>query len=64
MPDRSKYSTSPAPVEVRHFTTLTACSCPDRLYRRRECKHMARLAAAHALIAAQEAYNKERRPHD
>ena len=65
MPDRPNCITPHASVEVRHVTTLDACSCPDRQYRRRECKHMARLAEAHALIAAQEAYNKERRnTHD
>ena len=43
---------------VRYYTTEDMCSCPDRLYRKRICKHQKALRNAHALIAAQNEHNQ------
>ena len=46
-------------MDLRHYTTVQGCSCPDWLYRpaERPCKHVRRLRAAERLIEAQRDYN-------
>ena len=46
-------------IDIHYYTTELACSCPDRLYRRRECKHMAALRDAAELLKAQAVYNAQ-----
>jgi len=37
---------------IRYGTTTTGCGCPDRRYRRRECKHISALRQAFAIVEA------------
>ena len=43
--------------DIHYFTTELGCSCPDRQYRKHECKHMAALVEAIVLVKAQARYN-------
>ena len=44
-------------MEVKYFTTESGCSCKDRQYRHRTCKHMLRLREAAELLEAQAVHN-------
>lgn len=46
-------------MEIRHFTTQAACSCPHWRYRphRRPCKHVEGIRSALTLLQAQDAHN-------
>ena len=45
--------TTTTPDKIRTYQTeLTACRCPDRYYRRHECKHMKALRDAVEIVRA------------
>ena len=41
-------------MEVKYYTTESGCSCPDKRYRHRACKHMRRLKEATELVVARQ----------
>ena len=58
-PGRLTMTTETRP-RVQYVTDRQACSCPDRRFRHRVCKHMRAIAEAEALLAEQKAFNEAR----